>query len=243
VDFCIVNLSTSATNLPQYGGELTADVLDQVAAALEVQANRDCAPYWGGVVRVRAATAAGDGALPTEIPMIIVDDLSIVDPGADAFHTLSGTGVPTISAGRVQCSSLTVGADALSVSLSHELLETMGDGALNAERDDGQGWDWHQEICDETQEDSYAVQLDGAPPVSVSNFVLPAFYNPLDKTGPWDFMALVRAPFSLRPGGYITRRPTAGPSADVQIFGKMDERRLAKKRLPSSRTYRRGGRP
>lgn len=241
MDFCLVDLTTTAGKRTLSDGTLTSVDLDWMASALMVQANRDAAPYWGGVVRVRHAAASGDGALPSEIPMVLVDDLSVIDAGADAFHTMSGTGMPTISVGLAQASAIFAGPNSLSVSFSHEILETMADPPCNAARADGTGWDWHQEIADPTQEDSYDLELDGLPPIGVSNFVLPAFFNPLDKTGPYDFCKLLTAPFSLRPGGYITRRPSAG--GDVQIYGRISEARLASKRASSSRISRRGARP
>jgi hypothetical protein len=242
MDFVIVDMTTPAGQA-KAGWSLANGVGATIAAALMVQANRDCAPFWGGAVRVRMQTGTADGPQPFEIPMVLVDDMSILQPGDDAFHTMSGTGVPSITVGAAQCQTATSGPNAASVSFSHELLETMADASLNAERDAGDGWLWHQEICDEVQENSYTVSLNsGAESVDVSNFVTPAFYNPLATAGPFDFMGVLSKPFTLASGGYITRRPTGGSATDVQIFGKMSDERAAKKRLPSSRTYRRGGR-
>lgn len=241
LDFCIVDQTTPAGQA-KAGWSLANGVGAQIAAAMMVQANRDCCPYWGGQVRVRMSTGTGDAPLPTEIACVLIDDMSLVDPGADAFHTETGNGWPTITVGAAQCSSAMVGPDAASVSFSHEILETIADGSLNALRYDGSAYEWHQEIADEVQADAYVVQLEGGPAVSASNFVLPAFYNSLLTVGPFDFMGLVTAPFTLRPGGYITRRPTSGPSADVEIFGKLSPTAALKLKSGLSRLAKRGAR-
>jgi hypothetical protein len=36
----------------------------------------------------------------------------------------------------------------------------------------------------------------------VSNFILPAWFNPLDKTGPWDALGRLHGPFTMTKGGY-----------------------------------------
>lgn len=219
--------------------------LAAMAAALEVQANRDISPEWGGNVRVRAAT-------PTEVPVtgevvaLIVDTLPDV-PGAIAYH--SWTGTPAIFAARSLVATLSTGSDSLSVALSHEIAETLGDEGTNMWADAGDGSEMAHELSDPVESGFY--DING---VAVSNFVLKAYFDP-GAPPPYDFLATlgqgnaVSAPFAIANGGYAIKRSGAGAEHQVtamfpvtvtanltMTFGK----RATKKSHWSSRTYRRG---
>jgi hypothetical protein len=67
---------------------------------------------------------------------------------------------------------------------------------------------WALELCDATQGDSYSIN-----DVAVSNFLLPAYFDPLEQTGPFDHLGVVSGPFVIRPGGYAissSRGPVNG---------------------------------
>lgn len=235
--FTLLDESTDAGNAQPYGGVISPAQLATIAAALDLQLNRDVATRWGGSYAVRAGANKTD-VLPGEIACAIVDSLPAA-PGAVAYHDVDGNEVPVVFLARTECNSLTSGADSVSSALSHELCETAGDPFVNAWRDDGAGAEWAQELCDAVQEAGY--QVNG---VTVSDFVLPAFFAPV-AAAPYDYLGTVgqgavTAPLQTMPGGYQLRR-TAG-TGEAQVDGAVGAHRLAKKRHPSSRTYRRGAR-
>src|SRR5882724_9792629 len=67
-----------------------------------------------------------------------------------------------------------------SVTLSHEVLEEMGDPACDLYLSLGDGREQAGEACDRVEGDTYSV--DG---VHLSNYLLLAAFQP-DSTGPWD---------------------------------------------------------
>jgi hypothetical protein len=229
--FVLVDESTVTD--ARYGGQLTTAVVGAMAAALTTQLNRDVAPAWGGSYGVRVGKS-GKALAKGEIACAIVDDLPDA-PGAIAYHDVDGSEVPTIFLARRQCNSLLSGPDSVSSAMSHELCETVGDPFCNEWADDGQGHEYAKELCDAVQETGYVIG-----DVAVSNFLLPAFFAP-GASGPYDFLGTAAvAPFHTAPGGYQIVRPAGG--AATQVLGRLRDERLAKKRHPTSRTYRRGAR-
>jgi hypothetical protein len=108
--------------------------------------------------------------------------------------------------------------------LSHEVLEALGDPDTNLYADGpaiAQGSEYAVEVCDPVEADSYVVQVPDAPtgtPVAVSNFVLPAWFDPESPEGvATDYLALLKSPFQLRSGGYMVVRH--GPGTEEQVLG------------------------
>lgn len=230
--FVIIDESTSVGNDSAYGGAISGSEAQQMAHALLVQLNRDLATYWGGAYAVRVGAGYTD-VNPGEVVCSIMDSLPNA-PGAVAYHDVAAQEVPVIFLARTQCNSILSGSSSVSCALSHELCETAGDVFCNAWRDDGQGYEWAQELCDAVQESSY--DIDG---VTVSNFVLPAFFAP-GAPGPYDMLGNVGTALQTTPGGYQIRRTSGG--GEAQVTGDIHPGRLARKRHFASRTYRRGAR-
>ena len=110
---------------------------------------------------------------------------------------------PSISAG----SDWITGPDAISVTASHEALEMLADPAANEYSFNGFRLMWAREVCDAVQASTYRIVANGLR-VPVSNFVLPAFFNPW-ADGPYDHLGVLKEPFSLAKGGYaILQRAT-----------------------------------
>lgn len=219
--------------------ELTPAKLAQIAGALEVQANRDVGAYWLCNVRVRAATS-DNPPVTGEIVAAVVDELPNA-PDAIAYHEWAG--VPDIFAARSMCATLTDGNGSLSQALSHEVCETIGDDATNLWADDGVGQSWARELCDAVEASWYPISVAGTA-IAVSDFLLPAWFQP-GKPGPYSYLharggAGPGAPFTLAPGGYSVVR--AQGTGETQVLGAIQQYRLAKKRHPTSRTFRRGAR-
>jgi hypothetical protein len=238
MQFVLVDESTLATAGSMFGGPLTPAILTSVAAALTIYMNRDLGTVWGGAYRVRAGSGPTD-VQPGEIVCAIQDALPTA-PGAVAYHDVEGAEVPVIFLARSQCNSISTGPDSISGALSHELAETAGDPAVNKWVDDGQGHEWCHELCDAVQEWGYEVSG-----IAVSDFVLPAFFAP-GAIGPYSFCGLTAggpqlgSALSTAPGGYQMQRVSG--TGETQVTGEIGAHRMARKRSPTSRSYRRGWR-
>jgi hypothetical protein len=103
---------------------------------------------------------------------------------------------PSISAG----SDWISGTDAISATVSHEALEMLADPSAAEYSFNGARLMWAHEVCDAVQANTYRIVARGFR-VPVSNFVLPAFFNPW-ADGPYDHLGVLREPFSLAKGGY-----------------------------------------
>ena len=120
------------------------------------------------------------------------------------WHTVDAHGLPyahvfadpSISAG----SDWITGPDALSVSASHEALEMLADPAANEYSFNGFRLMWAREGVRRGPGGTYRIVANGLR-VPVSNFVLPAFFNPW-ADGPYDHLGVLKEPFSLAKGGY-----------------------------------------
>lgn len=128
--------------------------------------------------------------------------------------------------------------------LSHEVTETIGDSSCNAwaQRPDGSLAAW--ELCDPVEGDSYelTVASEGAEKVTgtVSDFVLPAWFNPDAAPGAaLDYLKLLSAPFQVRATGYVISM--SGGAVTEQWGAKYPGWRLATKESPTARTARRDG--
>ena len=76
----------------------------------------------------------------------------------------------------------------------------LGDPAANEYCFNGQRQLWSREVCDPVQANTYQI-VAGGTRVAVSNFVLPAFFNPWAPP-PYDHLGILTAPFSIASGGY-----------------------------------------
>jgi hypothetical protein len=173
---------------------------------------------------------------PVGAKVVLVVDTAD-DPQALGYHTET----KTIQSGIVGCKpELDNGAHPLtgpySVAsiLSHEVLELAVDGACNLWADSGKGYLVAYEVGDPVQSDCYT--LAGC---SVSNFVLPAWFDPQTRRGSRvDQMGKLATPFTLSKGGYWVMMRDG---VVTQRFGEQMPEWLiaAKAQNPTSRTRRR----
>lgn len=152
-------------------------------------------------------------------PIVILDDADQAD--ALGYHDIDPQGRPY---GRVFAKTildnggtLNTGPNSVSACLSHEALELFGDEACSEWGDRGDGSEVAWELCDPVQNDSYTVEYYNHP-VAVSDFVLPAYFDPA-APGPYDKLGRLTAPFSVAKGGYLIVRK-AGPEG--QRFGEFE---------------------
>lgn len=162
--------------------------------ALQKQVNLDFGPVWGiepvHLVLVGRRTRT---IPPSDQRLWFLNDSD--DPGALGYHE-DDTGIPE---GKVFCEEdIRAGAE-ISVTASHELMEQLADPHTTRMGPTIDGATFIIEVADAVEADEDGYLIDG---VRVSNFVLPAYYQP-GSAGPWDHRGLLTGSCPvLRPGGY-----------------------------------------
>lgn len=197
-------------------GTKSATELAQLAAALQVQADRDLGPAWG--VRATVTVAGSVAQAPTSWPVRITRD---VPPGAGGVH-LDHNGQPF---------AVVLPDGEWTVAASHELLEMLVDprGSRLATAPsldpgaDGRLVHYLVEVGDPVETQTYSI--DG---VLVSDFVLRDYYHRVAQPGDeYDQLARVSRPFQVLKGGYISwLDPADGhwhqvrPDGSIVVAGK-----------------------
>ncbi|HYS33418.1 MAG TPA: hypothetical protein VEM58_14275 [Streptosporangiaceae bacterium] len=205
--------------------------------AIAGQVRLDAAPLWD---RAHAAVVfyTDASAIPPNAHVITITDTVKDQPaGVLGFHTEDQGGKlwgvvaaqPELSNG----GQVTTGDWSVASVLSHEVLEMFVDPNCNLWSNNGKGSIYTFEVCDPVEAPTYA--FDG---VSVSNFVTPAWFDPLAGPGAqFDKLGLLTAPFGILKGGYVVYA-TAGKRQ--QKFGaEFPHWRRDMKRGPFARTSRR----
>ncbi len=149
---------------------------------LNTQIHRDFAPAWGIDAELVLGTAeAGDYSL------ILKDNPD--DPNDLGFHFLDNN----IPESRIFCRPTIDDGDTISSVMSHEAMEMLGDPTC--QRMFG---NYIAETADPVQSTGYMIG-----DTYVSNFVLPAYFDP-SSAGPWDFNHQLTGPVpNMLSGGYI----------------------------------------
>lgn len=202
MDLKVVLIDESNGAKTSSGESLNPALLTLAAQVFTVYLNRDVSRYWGGQDLVRSGSSPTD-VQAGEVPSYTQPTLDNA-PGAIAYHTVDGYGIPAIYDGLTLSDTL-FGPSGWSVAQTHELAETKADPATNTLRADGKGRLYAQEACDPLEVQSYPITLkadgtvadvpnttpglaaDGSFTCYVSNFVLDAFFTP-GHEGPYDFM-------------------------------------------------------
>jgi hypothetical protein len=197
-----------------------AEVL-KVVRAINRQLSEDFVPHWHTSARVRleGCSPLNDTAraaierlkqAPQDVRgdaiMYLWDKVADVDR-ALGYHDANNRGLPY---GFVFTDLSAKLGEPWSVTLSHEVLELVGDANVNIfaagpHPEDPQRVVFHwYEMCDAVQADSY--DIDG---VLVSNFVLPLYFTVGEQTGARnDFLNRTKdgrglSSFGVNPGGYV----------------------------------------
>lgn len=184
-------------------GELDADLVQSVAAALNVQVTRDLPQFWDIQATVLYLPKRH---VPSGVwPVFLVKTLP---PGEGGFH-LDKHNQPYAEV------IASPEADGWTVAASHETVEMLVDpfgNRLQSSRSieiaggaiqDGPGeFAYLVEACDPSEADNYAYSIQG---VVVSDFLTPHFYDPVVATGTrYSFTGALKAPRQILPGGYIS---------------------------------------
>lgn len=171
-------------------------------------------------------------------------------PDALAYHQTVG-GVPDIEIGVDLFSNLVDNGDSLSSGLSHEIFELINDPGANGwkDRQDGSGLCDAEESCDVVQNTGFRLGE-----CYLSNFLLPTFFIP-QAEGPWDYLSKMNSQYDISHGYNIqatSPKHISQVTGDAKSFrmnenhlwvmvkGELTEKQIKRKKLHSSRTYRRG---
>jgi hypothetical protein len=193
-------------------GEIPADTMTAVAAALNVQVTRDLPQFWG--VTATVSYLPGKKAVPQGIwPVQLVKSLP---PGEGGFHmTKHNQPYAKVIA--------TPGSLEWTIDASHETLEMLVDSAGNRLQTStgikisgkevvdapGTQFEYLIEVCDPCEADEFAYSIDG---FSVSDFITPHYYDHGKTSGSrYSFTGKIERPRQLLEGGYIS---FVNPSAD-----------------------------
>lgn len=206
----------------------------RMTAAVSLQVRRDFAPRWFRTpAPLRFYRSLAD--VPADVWVLtLLDDSDEAD--ALGYHDETPDG--RVYA-RVFCrDTLTHGGtalegpDSVSVTLSHEVLELLADPNVNLWADDGGSRELAIEVGDPVEATGY--DING---VTVSNFVLQSYFDAHSRAGVYDFLGLLKKPWTMLPGGYQIFR-TGGKI--TQKYGRsFPAWRKTAKSFPAARTARR----
>lgn len=171
--------------------------------AVATQVRLDAAPLWD-----RTPAAVVFYTDPSAVPaaahgIAIVDTIQDQPQGVLGFHTENRGGkLWGVVAAKPELDNgghVTTGDWSVSSVLSHEVLEMFVDPNCNLWANDGKGSGYSFEVCDPVEAPSYTISN-----VSVSNFVTPAWFDPLaPKSAQFDKLGRLTTAFSILKGGYV----------------------------------------
>jgi hypothetical protein len=163
--------------------------------AVKIQCDRDVVPIWGKSVNFNIIPKGGT---PTKGNWQCGFFDNSDTAGALGWHDVGPNNEPII-----KCFTKTAEGfgESPSVTLSHEVIECIGDADANTtvKGFDGNGKPalLFQELCDMVESSLYAING-----VQVSDFVSPAWFAEPDKSGVFDFLKVTKKAWELASGGY-----------------------------------------
>jgi len=194
---------------------------DQVATmtrAIATQVKLDAAPLWdrSPAAVIYFSTAAD---VPANAHVVtVVDTIQNAPQGVLGFHTEDKGGrLWGVVAAKPELDAhgqILNGDWSVSSVLSHEVLELFIDPNCNLWATDNAGKVYSFEVCDPVEAPTYVVNG-----VSVSNFVTPAWFDPLavqKQATRFDMLGLLSSSFSILKGGYAVY---ASEGKEHQVFG------------------------
>ena len=177
---------------------LPDDALGDVVQALQKQVDLHFRPTWG-IAAALSHLAPGAASTEHQWWIGVFDDSD--QAGALGYHDLTPAGLPLAKV--FAKTDQEYGAKP-SVTCSHELLEMLGDPNINLTALDPQTSRLYAyESADAVEADVLGYDIDG---VTVSDFVLPAFFSPQarGKGLAMSYGENVSEPFALAEGGYLS---------------------------------------
>ncbi len=197
-------MSVIQVGLVDTTGTIDAELVQSVAAALNIQVTRDLPQFWP--VTATVMYLPNPKKLPAGVwPVQLVKSLP---PGEGGFH---------MDKHKQPYAKVIASPDneGWTVAASHETLEMLVDPYGNRVQSsvaieivdgkikDGTGqFGYLVEACDPPEDDKYAYTINGVP---VSDFITPHFYDPLVTPGTrYSFTGAITGPRQVLPGGYIS---------------------------------------
>lgn len=213
------------------------DVVAAIARAVDRQLGEEVTAAYGYKTALWHCAHYSAAPPAASYTLALFDDADAA--GALGYHDLDPNGRPY---GKVFVSTILdnhgteLGPDlSVSVTVSHEALEIVGDPGANywAQMPDGRLT--AHELCDAVEGDSY--QHTSTEP-HVSNFLLPYWFRVNDgESKKFDYLGKLHAPFTMTPGGYMIVMRQGRVS---QVFAEaFPEWKKASKQHPAARTARR----
>lgn len=181
-------------------------------AALQIQLDRDWQPVWGTTATLVSLTRSQ--SIPTGAWVIYILDNSDY-AGALGYHDETNTGRPY---GRIFAKTCSQYGYSWTVTLSHELLEMMGDPYINLtvfrQNSNTAGRIYALEVGDPCEADVYGYRINN---ILVSDFVWPTWFNLYTTASRYDQRNVITAPFQILPGGYMSIFNVSGSNQWTQI--------------------------
>jgi hypothetical protein len=207
-------------------GCVATDVLAFIAAAVNLQMQRDVAPVWGDDVWTVVALDSLAGVKSDQTRKILTFRKKLRVAGALGFHT-EASGVDYAEA--LPPAARPPGEAIDGTTTSHEVIETFGDPTCNAYVRAPSGRRLARELADPVEADAYPISVRiGAETrqVMVSNFVFPSWYH--GGPGPYDFLKRLDFPEEMTAGGYLEYLDEGGNSQQVFADARGRQAWLAK---------------
>lgn len=170
-----------------------------IVAALQAQIDHDFSPAWGLDAVLSFVPTGQTTGWQGKWNVLLLDHSDLNH--AVGYHDLTPDGLPL---GKVFVADDLKARALPSVTLSHEVLEMLGDPHINLLVQDTTKPTptiYAFENCDAVESDRLSYGIGG---VQVSDFVLPRYFDPGATSGPFDFKGHLSAPFALSPGGYMS---------------------------------------
>ncbi len=185
-------------------GSLDTDLVQAVAAALNVQVTRDLPQFWNlqaTVLHLANASKIPSGVWPVQL-------VKTLPPDEGGFH-LDKHNQPYAEV------IASPDNDGWTIAASHETIEMLVDPAGNRLqssrsmeidgtkiKDGASEFEYLVEACDPCEADNFAYSIQG---VAVSDFLTPHFYDPVAASGTrYSFTGAITAPRQVLNGGYIS---------------------------------------
>lgn len=198
--------------------EITRAALEEIAHALYRQASEHYAAFCEDSAPSSIVVAMKSSEIPLDAALILLLDVADQESVLGYHYTLpNGQPIAKVFTKPIfeNGGSLSKSSNSVSQTISHELLEMLGDPYANFWADmpaPNENTEEALERCDRVEGDSY--EIDG---IAVSNFLGPRAFR--GGVGPYDYMGLLKSPFDLTPGGYAIRR-VGGPNGTVsEVYG------------------------
>lgn len=180
-------------------------ILNQIAAAVNTQLIQHVVPAWK-IQPWQCVFYPDEKMVPKEAYRLwILDDADQAD--ALGYHDQDPSGNaygkvfvnPIIKSKGTDYSS----ANSVSVTVSHEVCEIVGDPEVNCWRQKSDGMLVCQELCDAVEGEAYPITINKTN-IYVSNFLYPAWFDYAPEKGSiFDHMRKLKAPFTMTSGGYM----------------------------------------